>query len=170
VQGDVLETDSRYRGRISRWGRSRRGCRAGALAGLNAQSKGRRLGLFKPHEQKPKKAREKDQSEQFLIELCGRGVPAMNTPEGVRALSGEKPIDPQIVEAYLEGKFGNDLLAARSSMTKVARCYSPAELSQAAYPLYEEFRPAVASGNRGWGAKGVLDLHLHELFQKKKRR
>ena len=29
-----------------------------AVAGLNAYSKGRRLGLFKPHEEKTKKARE----------------------------------------------------------------------------------------------------------------
>src|SRR6516162_7769349 len=30
-----------------------------ALADLNAQAKGRRLGLFKPHEEKAKKARER---------------------------------------------------------------------------------------------------------------
>src|SRR5689334_20313025 len=32
-----------------------------AVAGLNAQSRGRRLGNFKPHEEKAKKAREKEQ-------------------------------------------------------------------------------------------------------------
>jgi hypothetical protein len=32
-----------------------------AVAGLNAQTKGRKLGLFKPHQEKPKKAREKEQ-------------------------------------------------------------------------------------------------------------
>src|SRR5450631_569924 len=45
-----------------------------AVAGLNAQSKGRRLGIFKPHEEKPKKAREKERGERFLIEVCGRPV------------------------------------------------------------------------------------------------
>jgi len=30
-----------------------------ALAGLNAQSKGRRLGIFKPHEEKTKAARKR---------------------------------------------------------------------------------------------------------------
>jgi hypothetical protein len=30
-----------------------------ALAGLNAQSKGRRLGIFKPHEEKTKAARDR---------------------------------------------------------------------------------------------------------------
>ena len=36
-----------------------------SVAGLNAQSKGRRLGIFKPHEEKPKKAREKERDEEF---------------------------------------------------------------------------------------------------------
>ena len=39
-----------------------------AVAGLNAQAKGRRLGIFKPHEEKATKAREKDRGERFLIE------------------------------------------------------------------------------------------------------
>ena len=45
-----------------------------AVAGLNAQAKGRRLGIFKPHEEKPKKAREKEPGERFLIEVLGRPV------------------------------------------------------------------------------------------------
>jgi hypothetical protein len=43
-----------------------------ALAGLNAQAKGRRLGILKPHEEKPHTAREKERGEEFWIELCGR--------------------------------------------------------------------------------------------------
>src|ERR1700758_1155472 len=62
-----------------------------AVAGLNAYSKGRRLGIFKPHEEKPKKAREKEQGEQFWIEVCGRPVPATNTDVGIRAVRGSKP-------------------------------------------------------------------------------
>ena len=38
--------------------------------------------IFKPHEEKAKKAREKERGERFLIELCGRPVPATNTEEG----------------------------------------------------------------------------------------
>src|SRR5207302_8925570 len=57
-----------------------------AVAGLNAQAKGRRLGIFKPHEEKPKKAREKKRGEEFWIEVCGRPVPARNTKEGIRAV------------------------------------------------------------------------------------
>ena len=34
------------------------------------------------------------------------------------------------------------------------------ELSDRAYSLYEEFRPVIPRGKRGWGAKGDLDLDL----------
>src|ERR1700722_7844900 len=61
-----------------------------ALAGLNAQAKGRRLGIFKPHEEKAKKAREKEHGERFWIEVCGRPIPAMNTDDGIRAVQKDK--------------------------------------------------------------------------------
>src|SRR5438309_7094531 len=68
------------------------------LAGLNAQAKGRRLGIFKPHEEKAKKAREKERGERFWIEVLGRPVPATNTEDGIRAVRGSKPIDPDTVQ------------------------------------------------------------------------
>jgi hypothetical protein len=38
-----------------------------AVAGLNAQAKGRRLGIFKPQEQKAKEARQKERGEAKVI-------------------------------------------------------------------------------------------------------
>src|SRR5689334_15381142 len=70
-----------------------------AVAGLNAQSKGRKLGIFKPHEEKTKQAREKAPGKPFLIEFLGRTVPVKNTAEGIRALQGKKPMDPDVVES-----------------------------------------------------------------------
>src|SRR5437870_6898734 len=61
-----------------------------AVAGLNAQAKGRRLGIFKPHEEKPKLARKQERDEQFWIEILGRPVPAMNTDDGIRAVQRGK--------------------------------------------------------------------------------
>src|ERR1700730_7668625 len=78
-----------------------------AVAGLNAQSKGQRLGIFKPVPQEVKRARRKKRGEEFLIEICGRQVPAINTPNGVRAVIKNKPIDAMSVERYLESKFGS---------------------------------------------------------------
>src|SRR6267154_773660 len=71
-----------------------------AVAGLNAYSKGRRLGIFKPHEEKPKKAREKERGERLWIEDLGRPVPAIITDDGIRAVRGNKPIDPESVRRY----------------------------------------------------------------------
>src|SRR5436309_7418445 len=68
-----------------------------AVAGLNAQSKGRRIGVFKPHEEEPKKARRKDRGETFFVEVCGRDVPAVSTDAGVRAVQRGKPLDPEAV-------------------------------------------------------------------------
>src|SRR5215831_16430509 len=73
-----------------------------ALAGLNAQAKGRRLGIFKPHEEKANKAREKERGEEFWIELCGRPLPAKNTKDGIRAVKGAQVIEPEGVRRYME--------------------------------------------------------------------
>jgi hypothetical protein len=133
-----------------------------AVAGLNAQSKGRMLGIFGPPKAAegggpPKKV---GLGEEFWVDVCGRGVPAMNTEGGVRAVVKDKPIDPDKVRKYLEGKFGEDLDAVRQAMAALAGAYEPDELAEAAYGLYEKFRPQIAGGKRGWGQKGDLDLDL----------
>src|SRR6266446_544067 len=58
-----------------------------AVAGLTAQSKGRRLGIYKPVPQEVKKARARKRGEEFLIEICGRQVSAINTTEEVRPVA-----------------------------------------------------------------------------------
>jgi hypothetical protein len=125
-----------------------------AVAGLNAQSKGRRLGIFKPHEEKPKKARDKEPDEKFLVEVCGRAVPVVNTDGGIRAVSVGKPIAPGGVARYLEGKFGEHLEAVRSAMQKLARRFKPKELAEHCFSLYEQFRPDIPAGVKGWGGQG----------------
>ena len=131
------------------------------LAGLNAQSKGRMLGIYgarkAPEHGPPKKV---GLGEEFWVELCGRPVPAKRTEGGVRAVVGDKPIEPQSVERYLQGKFGGDLSAARDAMSALASALGPEELRDRAYALYERFRPEIPAGRRGWGAKGELDLGL----------
>src|SRR5436309_11023683 len=87
-----------------------------AVAGLNAQAKGRRLGIFKPHEEKAKKAREKERGKRFLIEVCGRPMPATNTDDGIRAVKGAQLIESDGVRRYLKSKFGDDRGAVRKTM------------------------------------------------------
>lgn len=124
-----------------------------ALAGLTAQSKGRRLGIFKP-----KEAKKKGLGEEFWVEICGRPLPAKQTEEGVRAVVKDEAIDPSKVRRYLRGKFGEHYEAVRDAMLELAESYTPKELSDLGFELYEKFRPEVARGKKGWGQKGKLDL------------
>jgi hypothetical protein len=129
-----------------------------AVAGLTAQSKGRRLGIFNPVPQEIKKARARKKGEEFLIEICGRQVSAVNTADGVRAVSKDRPIDAGSVQRYLESKFGDSLGPASTAMRALAKAFRPEQLSQNAFSLYEKFRPPIPTGVTGWGAKGNLDL------------
>jgi hypothetical protein len=131
-----------------------------AVAGLNAQSKGRKLGVFRPHEEEPEAARKRGAGDGFLVELCGRAVPAVVTPEGVRAVSRGKTVGAGSVEKYLATKFGDALPAVRRALAKLAASRSPQELAKSAFSLYERFRPEVPAGQAGWGARGTLDLGL----------
>jgi hypothetical protein len=131
-----------------------------AVAGLTAQSKGRRLGIYKPAPQEIKKARARKRGEEFFVEIAGRQVPAVNTEAGVRAVIKDKPVAAPGVERYLESKFGESLAAVREAMRDLAKAFRPEELSLQAFRLYEQFRPAIPEGATGWGAKGSLDLDL----------
>ena len=132
------------------------------LAGLNAQSKGRFLGIYSQPkspegEPAPKKT---GLGEEFWIEICERQIPAKNTRDGVRAVIRDEPIDPVTVEKYLRGKFGEYYETVRTVMEELARSFPREELADKAYMLYEKFRPSIPSGQRGWGAKGELKLGL----------
>jgi hypothetical protein len=129
-----------------------------AVAGLTAQSKGRRLGIYKPVPQEVKKARARKRGEEFFIEICGRAVPAVNTTDGVRAVIKNKPIEASGVERYLESKFGESLGAAHAAMRDLAKAFRPEQLMKNSFMLYEKFRPAIPEGVIGWGAKGNLDI------------
>lgn len=134
-----------------------------AVAGLNAQSKGRSLGIYKKKsEEKPKEenlalTKVEGMKEKF-IELMGRGVPALQTTNGLRAVIKSEEIDPRSVEKYLQKKFGVDLDDATHAMEKLAKTFTPKQLEGKAYGLYEKFRPEIPVGAKGWGAKGELDL------------
>jgi hypothetical protein len=130
-----------------------------AVAGLNAQSKGRKLGIYeeKSEEDKKKEDKKKEGKTDF-VEILGRGVPTVKTSKGVRAAIDGEEIDPDSVETYLKQKFKDDFDAVRTAMEKLAKAYTPKQLESKAYGLYEKFRPEIPEGTKGWGAKGELDL------------
>jgi hypothetical protein len=131
-----------------------------AVAGLNAQSKGKKLGIYEEKSEEEKKEDKKEQKEADVkfVEILGRGVPAVKTPNGLRAAEKGKPIHAESVQTYLEQKFKEDLDDARKAMEKLAKAFTPKQLESKAYGLYEKFRPEIPEGKKGWGAKGELDL------------
>ena len=131
---------------------------AKAVTGLTAQSKGRRLGIFKPLPKEMKKAGARNRGEIFQVEMLGRTVPCINTADGLRALSKDAPIQPTSVENYLERKFGDALNRVCETMRELARAFKPEELADKAFGLYVQFRPVVPEDATGWSAKGELRL------------
>jgi len=132
-----------------------------AVAGLTAQSKGRRLGIFTPGPEAVRKARKEKRDKEFFVEICGRAVPAINTPEGVRALNKAKAVEPAGVERYLVGKFGEALPAMRAAMSAVAKAFKPEQLAEEAFRLYEEFRPGIPEGVSGRGGVSPKQSFRH---------
>jgi len=66
-----------------------------AVAGLNAYAKGVKLGIYEPATATVKKQRkELGDGARVAVSLLNRGVPVARTPDGLRALAKEKPIDP----------------------------------------------------------------------------
>jgi hypothetical protein len=128
-----------------------------AVAGLNAQSKGQRLGIYEPKEKV--QAAKAIPARALHVPLMGREVPAVKTIEGVRAVTNDRPVTPESVERYLESKFGENLAAVREAMEELARSLKPDKLATRAFGLYEEFRPSIPEGVRGWGAKGSLEVN-----------
>jgi len=141
-----------------------------SMAGLNAQSKGRALGIYSSARGTYPGHRKKGElkpGETLAVDLLGRTIPAVHTPDGVRAVHGGKPVSPKSVEQYLEGKFKDGLGAVRAAMESLARSFEPEDLAARAMGLYEEFRPEIPRGKKGWGAAGVLDLErVRSLGQK----
>jgi len=140
-----------------------------ALAGLNAQSKGRRLGIYASRP-KPEtlSAPAEPQTPSASVDLMGRAIPVIRTRQGVRAADKGEAMEPAAVRRYLESKFGDHLPKVRQAMVDLARSYPPSELADRAFGLYERFRPQVPKGEKGWGAAGELDLALlHRLHKAK---
>ena len=145
-----------------------------AVAGLTAQSKGQRLGIYSPAEAeldaKSKKVNERKPGDTLFVEVVGSRVPAVKTAHGLRATVNGEEIKPESVERYLEKKFGSGLAEVSAALESLAHAYPPQELERRAFALYEQFRPGVPEGVQGWGATGELNLeHIREMAKKEEK-
>ena len=92
------------------------------------------------------------------VRLLGREVLVIEHNGSQFALDGDKAAAPGQARVYVEKALGGHLGAVRRAMDALARSLPPEELNRVAFRLYEQFRPEVPAGVKGWGAKGILDL------------
>lgn len=128
-----------------------------AVAGSSARVKARALGLEEKHEAGGLLDAAKRPALQ-TVHLLGRDVPVVERKGSQHALDHDKPASPRAARAYVERAFGQHLPQVRHAMEKLADSLAPDELNRTGFRLYERFRPEVAAGAKGWGAKGMLDL------------
>jgi len=88
--------------------------------------------------------------------------------DGLRAISKGEIAKPDSVARYLAGKFGDKFEPARLAMQRLAASLSGDEQNEEAFHLYERFRPEVPADEKGWGAKGMLDLAKIEALAKRR--
>jgi hypothetical protein len=131
-----------------------------AVAGLTAQSKGRRLGMYRPTSEEARKERETKRQAMGAgsIDFMGREIPCIQVEGRTLALSGTAPIDPDSVRRYLRSKFKQHRELVEEKLTALAAAYPPDEVEQRAMDLYMAFRPQAPKGEKGWGRAGPLDL------------
>ena len=86
------------------------------------------------------------------------GFPMQLKGEDVVVDGNLKPFN----ESNLIGKFGGEEKydQAKAAFGEALRNWEGEkdELDNKAFHMYEQFRPAVAGGQKGWGRKGKLDL------------
>jgi hypothetical protein len=130
-----------------------------AVAGLTAQSKGRRLGIYTPSsvEERGKVREKREKIGVETVEMMDRVIPCVRTLGGLRALSKASPVDPDSVRKYLAGRFKADLRLVEAKLVELAATFEPAELNRVAMDVYMRLRPNVPKGLEGWGKAGLLD-------------
>ena len=127
-----------------------------AVAGASARVKARSIGLEETCRDADRLVAPKDAVR--TVRLLGREVPVVEHEGSDHALDRDRAASPKAARAYVEKAFGADLPAVRRAMETLADSLDPAELNRTGFRLYEGFRPEVAPGTKGWGAKGLLDL------------
>jgi hypothetical protein len=76
------------------------------------------------------------EGEWLQVDLPGRAVPVVRTPDGLRAVSKGKPGKHERIETYLPAKFGAHLETACQAMAELAEAHEPADLCRHACRLY----------------------------------
>jgi hypothetical protein len=134
-----------------------------AIATLCAVSKGKAIGMIEsPSDQDPEVARKKDEKKAKAkegarkVNVMGFDLPMKS--DAVVISGSEK----RVKEGNLIGKYGGEdaYKRVRQAMEESLKEWAgkKEELGKRAFGMYEDFRPSVPKGEKGWGRKGELRL------------
>ena len=125
-----------------------------AISSLCAVSKGRSIGLIEPADstKKDKKTRQRQIGDTRTVKVMGFSLPI----KGDAVIVGGKP--KPLNGETLKHKFGEQYDAVKAAFEDSLQSWKghEDELNTKAFHMYEQFRPTVASGQKGWGQKGEL--------------
>ena len=127
-----------------------------AISSLCAVSKGRSIGVIEP----PDEEKQGDRKQESASELRSVHVMGFNLHVKKDAvILGGKP--KVLREDTLKRKFGDEeYKTLMNAFTEALESWKDqeADLNKRAFHMYERFRPNVASGQKGWGRKGELNV------------
>lgn len=132
-----------------------------AISALCAVAKGRAVGVIQPKkesvdEQRKRHKKNEDGDEGGVVEVMHFTVPVQ---KGVAVIDGKQK---KANEEALRRKFGGGEVynEVQAVMKEAIDSWTGKEdgLNKRAFEMYENFRPVVPQGQRGWGRKGELDL------------
>ena len=131
-----------------------------AISTLAAISKGRSIGkIDKPDSTEKPAKQQKRKKEQAELEVVDIMTFHLKLKDGL-AVVGDQP--KKANEDTLKKKYGNDenYDKVRKAMLEALEGWKgkEEELNKRGFHMYEDLRPSVAPGQKGWGRKGELSL------------
>jgi hypothetical protein len=133
-----------------------------AISTICAVAKGRSIGTVPEKDESNEKAAKRAKAKKQQKELDSIQVMQfkLKLKDGLAVVGSEGKGKPGGEEA-LRKKFGEEqYVSAKEAFEEVLKSWKGEEdeLNRKAFGFYEQFRPEVKSGQKGWGRKGELDL------------
>jgi hypothetical protein len=132
-----------------------------AISAICAIAKGRSIGTIEePEDTEERRKRKKEQREKEKdYDVLDVMHFKLRQKDGKVYFSG-KPQSSN--EGTLRNKYGEHYDDVKETFNEALNEWKgdEEELNKAAFGMYEEFRPHIDAGQRGWGRKGALDLEV----------
>jgi hypothetical protein len=129
-----------------------------AISAICAVAKGRSIGkISEPGDESEKKSKKEKEGDGFETLEVMHFKLRLKVNDGLVYFGGKAQAAG---EEVLKKKFGDEYDGVKDVFVHGLGRWKgiEGELGEQAFGMYEEFRPTVPKGEKGWGRKGVLDL------------